>query len=46
MKNRERIYLNEGWRFDEKYSEEMIKKDFDDRNMEKVRLPHACRETP
>lgn len=46
MGNRERIYLNEGWRFDEKYSEEMIKKEFDDRNMENVRLPHTCRETP
>lgn len=44
--SRKRIYLNEEWRFGEKYSEEMIKTDFDDSDMEKVRLPHTCKEVP
>ena len=44
--NRERIYLNEGWRFNEKYREEMIKKDFSEMDMKEVRLPHTCKEIP
>ena len=42
--SRKRIYLNEGWKFNEKYSEEMTKTDFNELNMEEVRLPHTCRE--
>lgn len=44
--SRKRIYLNEGWKFNEKYSEEMTKTDFNELNMEEVRLPHTCREVP
>jgi len=46
MSMRERIYLNNGWRFDEAYGEEKIKKDFDDSGFKEVRIPHTCRETP
>lgn len=45
-KCRERIYLNDGWRFSKKYSGEMLKPDFNDENMEEVRLPHTCQEVP
>lgn len=45
-KCRERIYLNDGWRFSKKYSGEMLKPDFNDENMEEVRLPHICQEVP
>lgn len=43
---RERIYLNNGWRFDTNFKEKMLEKNFDDRKMRKVRLPHTCKETP
>lgn len=45
-KCRERIYLNDSWRFSKKYSGEMLKPDFNDENMEEVRLPHTCQEVP
>lgn len=43
---RERIYLNDGWRFDEVYGEEKIKREFDDSGFKEVRIPHTCKETP
>lgn len=41
-----RVYLNRGWKFSEEYEPEMLKADFDDRNMQEVILPHTCKETP
>lgn len=41
-----RIYLNDGWRFTEHFTADLLKKDFDDSSLEKVRLPHTCKETP
>lgn len=44
MKNR--IYLNNGWKFSENYCEEMLAEKFNDEAMQSVRLPHTCKETP
>lgn len=41
-----RIYLNNGWLFAEEYKPEMANKIYDESGMEKVRLPHTCKETP
>ncbi len=41
-----RVYLNNGWRFSETYSEEMIREGYDDHLFNSVRLPHTCKETP
>ncbi len=41
-----RVYLNNGWRFSETYSEEMIQEGYDDHLFNSVRLPHTCKETP
>lgn len=45
-KEMERVYLNDGWKFAEKYDEKMLNADFDDSMLKKVRLPHTCQETP
>ena len=42
----ERIYLNNEWRFSEKFEPDMIKKGYDDSRMEEVRIPHTCKEIP
>lgn len=39
---RERIYLNNGWKFSESYDEAMCFGEFDENGMEEVRLPHTC----
>ena len=43
---RKRIYLNNDWRFTESFDNKILNKDFDSNEMEKVRLPHTCVETP
>ncbi len=48
MKNpaklRERIYINDIWRFSHSWKDEMLLPDFDDSCMQSVRLPHTNRE--
>jgi len=44
MKNR--IYLNNEWCFSESFEPEMIRADYDDSNMQGVRIPHTCKEIP
>ena len=39
-------YLNDNWKFCEEYSEEMIKKEYNDMEMAEVRVPHTCKELP
>lgn len=41
-----RFYINNGWKFSEKYDEEMIKSGYDDSRFEDVRIPHTTKETP
>ncbi|MCM1385754.1 MAG: glycoside hydrolase family 2 protein [Bacillus sp. (in: Bacteria)] len=41
-----RIYLNNGWHFTERFSERILDADFDEKEMVEVRLPHTCKETP
>ena len=41
-----RIYLNNDWRFTENYNDKILDIDFDQSEMEEVRLPHTCKETP
>lgn len=43
---RERIYLNDKWRFTEKYTDEMLKPEYDACELTEVRLPHTVKETP
>ena len=42
----ERIYLNDGWKFTEKFDERMVRRNFDESGLKEVRLPHTCKETP
>ena len=44
MKNR--IYLNNEWRFCENFEPEMIEAGYDDSSMQEVRIPHTCKEIP
>lgn len=41
-----RIYLNNDWKFSEVFSEEMVQTEYDAYEMQSVRLPHTCKETP
>lgn len=41
-----RVYLNNGWKFSETYSEEMIQEGYDAYLLKSIRLPHTCKETP
>ena len=41
-----RIYLNDEWKFTSEYHESLTKTDYDDSNLETVRIPHSCKETP
>ena len=40
------IYIDRNWKFDEEFSEEMTKLQYDDRFMEDVIIPHTVKETP
>lgn len=42
----ERIYLNDNWRFSEHFEDAMIAWEYNEQEMEKVRLPHPAKETP
>lgn len=44
MKNR--VYLNNGWKFSENFNDEMIKADYEDYLLDNVRLPHTTKQTP
>lgn len=41
-----RIYLNDGWKFTEEFTEELSKNDYDERELTDVRIPHTCKELP
>lgn len=41
-----RYYVNDDWKFSEEYTQEMTKMAYDDSSMEKVRIPHTCKELP
>lgn len=43
---RERIYLNNGWKFAENFEEAMCGATYDECGMEDVRIPHTCKELP
>jgi beta-galactosidase len=41
-----RIYLNDGWRFSEKFEDYMLVEDNYDRSLPEVRIPHTVKELP
>lgn len=41
-----RIYLNDGWKFTERFSEELLAWECDTASFSDVRLPHTVKETP
>ena len=41
-----RVYLNEGWKFTETYSDMLLYPEVDDSELLDVRLPHTCKELP
>lgn len=41
-----RVYLNEGWKFTETYSDMLLYPGINDSDMIDVRLPHTCKELP
>ena len=41
-----RVYLNEGWKFTETYSDMLLYPEINDSDMIDVRLPHTCKELP
>lgn len=43
---RERIYLNNGWKFSESFEEGMCREVYDGKGMVDVRIPHTCKELP
>ena len=42
----ERIYINNEWLFGEEFEQGMILPEYDESNMELVRIPHTCKEIP
>ena len=42
----QRIYLNDDWQFTERFSMELLEKEWDGKDVRRVRLPHTCKETP
>lgn len=42
----ERIYLNNGWKFQEVFETAMTESGFDTSKMQEVRIPHTVKETP
>ncbi|MBO4347543.1 MAG: glycoside hydrolase family 2 protein [Lachnospiraceae bacterium] len=42
----ERIYLNNNWFFNDTFSDEMLKEDYNFSNNVSVRIPHTVKETP
>ena len=43
---RERIYLNNNWKFAECFTDEMCLETYDAKDMADVRIPHTCKELP
>lgn len=43
---RERIYINNDWKFSKRFNSEMLELDYDFSKLENVRLPHSVVETP
>lgn len=43
---RKRIPINFGWKYSEKFSEEMVEKKYDDSDFETVNIPHTNKEIP
>ena len=41
-----RVYLNEGWKFTENYTDMLLAKDVNKSELVDVRLPHTCKELP
>lgn len=41
-----RVYLNEEWKYTEKYSDMLLYPEINDEDMVDVRLPHTCKELP
>ncbi len=41
-----KIPMNDGWRFTEKFHENLLKPEFDEETLKEVRLPHTAVETP
>ena len=41
-----RIYINDGWKFTENYTDELLTDSYDLEKLEEVRLPHTCKEVP
>ena len=41
---RNRIFINDEWLFSHSFSDEMCRKDYDEKDMGGVRLPHTNRE--
>ena len=43
---RERIYLNNGWKFSASFEEGMCLETYDAKDLADVRIPHTCKELP
>ena len=41
-----RVYLNEGWKFKEQFSVNLLYPEVDDNELVDVRIPHTCKELP
>lgn len=41
-----RIYINDDWKYLNHFNEEMLKNNYDESNMESIRLPHSVVQTP
>lgn len=42
----QKIYLNENWLFSEQFQDEMTAGEYPEENLQSVRIPHTCKETP
>jgi len=43
---KQRVYLNDGWKFTENFTTELLEPTYDETTLAQVRLPHTCKETP
>ena len=41
-----RVYLNEGWKFTEEFSVDLLQPGVNETKLVDVRLPHTCKELP
>ena len=42
----QRIYLNDNWLFSEKFQDSMCNPEYPEEDLQSVRIPHTCKETP